>query len=799
MVTERIKEIVNYHVPKYFSGDKFVKPVYLSILRTRIYTEVWKETEGEPAGIRRAKAFERYLDAVPIFIRPKDLIVGFYSEDPGAFEYCVEASDLKIVEEYIKAGYIKEEDVEEWRQYREYWSKRNLNTAINNFLTEEENKVSAPNQRYMEVRPTHHTSRTVPDNDLYLEHGLNETLQIVRQKLNRLYKEKEECTDGPKGIEICLKINDLKAMLITGEAFLRWTNRYSKLAKKMADEEKDPERKKELIQISEICSWVPGNCPRTFLEAIQSHWFTMMGYHMMEHACHGTSYRLDQLFWPFYKKDVLIDKILSKERALEIMENYLLLVDELGQPLGQEFRRLNQGVNFLATYTIGGVKPADGTDACNDLTLLILDAMDELRLSHPDFKFRWHPKVNPKVWRRVCEVVKSGLGQPSIKNDTVIIPGLMDHYGFTLEEARSWASIGCISPGVTIHWGTAKRDAITICPAKYLELALENGWDKVFKEQVGPKTGDGAKFTSFEEVFEAYRKQIAWAIRKAMHIKNIGEYWNKSLLKRPFASLFFHRALDAERDIMDAPNKGIPWVNVPGTVDAVDALISLKKLVFGEKKYTMEELLTALRADWNGYEEIRRDFINTIKYGNNDIFADEVAKQTYAMIAEEFSKVTDLDGASPMPSGLVVTWMFLYAPYIGALPNGRRVGDPLADGGCSPHANYDRKGPMAAILSASNIDFEKWKAAIFNQKLNPSSIAGEAGLKKFENYIETAMDEGLDMIQFNVIDKGTLIAAQKNPEKYLNLVVRVSGFNAHFVDLAPFVQNAVIERTEHVL
>ena len=797
MVTERIREVSDYHVPKYFSGDHFIKPVYLSILRTRIYTEVWKETEGEPPGIRRAKAFARFLEKMPIFIRPQDLLVGFYSEAPHAFEFCVEAADLKILDQYIEAGYIREGDVNEWREYQKYWSKRNLNTAISNFLTEEEEKISTPNQRYMEVRPTHHTSRTVPDNDLYLETGLNQTLEMVRQKLNRLYKEKEECTDGPTGIEICFKINDLKAMLIAGEAFLHWTNRYSELAKKMAEKEKDPNRKKELMQISEICRWIPGNPPRTFWEAVQSHWFTMLGYHMIEHACHGTSYRLDQIFWPFYEKDVLIEKTLSREKALEIMENYLLFVDELGQPLGVEFRRLNQGVNFLATYTIGGVKPEDGSDACNELTLLILDAIDDLRLSHPDFKFRWHPKINPKVWKRVCEVVRSGLGQPSIKNDTVIIPGLMNHYGFTLEEARSWANIGCISPGVSIYWGTAKRDAITICPAKYLDLAFENGWDKVFKEQVGPKTGDAAKFTSFEEVFEAYRKQMAWAIRKAMHIKNIGEYWNKALLKRPFTSLFFHRALDAERDIMDAPNKGIPWVNVPGTVDAVDSLISLKKLVFEDKKYTMEEVLRALRANWEGYEEMRQGFIYTTKYGNNDPFADEVAKQTYAMIAEEFNKVTDLDRASPMPSGLVVTWMFLLAPYIGALPNGRKIGDPLADGGCSPHSKYDRQGPMAAILSASKIDFEKWKAAIFNQMLTTSSVEGEAGLKKFQNYVETAMDLGLDMIQFNVLDKEVLKKAQQNPEQYQNLVVRVSGFNAHFVDLAKFVQDAIIERSQH--
>jgi benzylsuccinate synthase len=338
--------------------------------------------------------------------------------------------------------------------------------------------------------------------------------------------------------------------------------------------------------------------------------------------------------------------------------------------------------------------------------MLILDAIDELRLSHPDFKFRWHPDLDKKVWRRVCEIVKSGLGQPSIKNDPVIIKGLMEHYSFTLEEARSWANIGCISPGISVYWGTAKRDAFSIWPAKYLEFAFDNGYDKVFKEQIGPKTGDAEGFSAFEQVFEAYRKQIAWGIRKAMHIKNIGEYWNKTLLKRPFTSLFFHRALDYERDIMDAPNKGIPWVNVPSTVDAVDALVSLKALVFRDKKYTMKEVLAALRADWVGYEEMRQEFVNTDKYGNNEPFADEVAAQTYAMIAEEFGKVTDLDNASPMPSGLVVTWMFLLAPYIGALPNGRKVGEKLADGGCNPTYGGDVVGVEDRLFQVEGSDIQ---------------------------------------------------------------------------------------------
>jgi pyruvate-formate lyase len=250
---------------------------------------------------------------------------------------------------------------------------------------------------------------------------------------------------------------------------------------------------------------------------------------------------------------------------------------------------------------------------------------------------------------------------------------------------------------------------------------------------------------------------------------------------------------------MDVPEKGMPWVNDPGIVDCVDSVIGLKKLVYDDKKYTMEQLLTALKANWEGYEDMRQDFINAPKFGNDDDYADEIAKRTYAMVADEMGKVIDINGASPMPSGLVVTLMFQLADLTGSLPNGRKLGDPLADGGINPYAGFDRNGPMAAVLSASKIDSQKQKANVFNQKFTPSSVEGESGLKKFQSYIETAMDLGLDMAQFNIVDAATLRAAQTEPEKHSNLVVRVSGYNARFVELHKFVQDTIIERTEYEL
>lgn len=803
MPTARIMELVKDHVPKYYKGEEYVKPIYLSPERTRHYTESFKQTEGEPMSIRRAKALAHHLDHMEISIRPHELIVGNYASDPHVMPLCIEAADSVIVNRYIAGGYVKEEDRDVWPEPLDYWDKHNLKAMLWPYLTEDEIKLATSEQRFVECLPIRYTSRTQPDHELYLEKGVNGIIKMLKEKLEVLLREKDTVTRGPEGIEIAQKIIDVKAMLIAAEAFIRWTDRYSKLAEKMASEEDDPDRKQELLTISKICSRVPKNPAGSFWEAVQSHWFAFLAYHTIELACHGTSLRTDQIFWPWYEKDVLIDKTLPREKALEIMENLLIHIDEMGRPLGLEFRLQLQGVNYLGTYTIGGVK-SDGSDACNDLTMLILDALDDLRLSHPDFKFRWHPKVNPVIWRKVCELIRSGLGQPSIKNDQVTINYLMDHYGYTLEEARSWAVIGCISPSPTLNWGRARRDSWSIRPAKFLELALNNGVDPIstgpgsiaFK---GIETGDPRTFKTFDEVFEAFRRHYAWFMQKSAHIKTLGEYCNQTLLKRPLASCFFHRSLNACRDVMDVKEKGLPWVNDPGKIDCVDSLIAMKKLIFDDKKYTMDQLLTALHADWDGYEEMRRDFINAPKFGNDDDYADEVAKRAFDMFADEMCKVTDINDMSPMPSGLVVTIMFQSAPVTGALPNGRKLGDPLCDGGINPHPGYDKNGPMAAILSAAKIDSSKQKANVFNQKLTPASVAGETGLKKFQAYIETSMNLGLDMIQFNIVDSALLKKAQERPQDYQDLVVRVSGYNARFVDLDKFVQDAVMERTQHQL
>ena len=798
-VSERLEKFKAKHVNKNFKEDGYANPVFLSILRSRAYTKVWEETWGEPIAMRKAKAFAYYLDILPIFIRPEELLVGFYAEDPYALPLQIEVTDPKTIDQYIEAGYVKKDQIDEWHEYQKFWNEHGINKLLLNRLTDEEKKLAQAKHTYMEVLPTHYTSRAQPEHELYLANGgLNGRLVDLKKKLKELNEEKDNCSGGAEAVEITNKISDVTAMVIAIEGVIRWANRYSKLAKEMAEKEENLKRKKELEQISEHCANVPANEPRTFWEALQSHLFTSLAYQMIEQLSHGTSSRLDQIFWKFYEDDVIKNKTLPRNIAVELMGEFLLHIDEWGRPLALYYRISIQGNNFLATYTIAGVN-TDGTDACNDLTVAILDAIDALRMNHPDFKFRWHPQIDQKVYSRALEVIRSGLGQPSIKNDPLIIQGLMRHYGFTLEEARSWAVVGCISPAPTINWGRCRRDAWSIFVAKYLELALFNGVNPVTDEKIGLEVGDSRNFKNFEELFEAFRKEFAWGMRKSATIKSIGEDCANQILKRPFISALFYRSLNACRDIVDTPEKGMPWVNTIGMVDSVDSLVSLKKLVFEDKKYTMDEVLKALKANWEGYENMRQDFINVVKFGNNDDYADKVAKQTYNMVADEMDKVKDINNVSPMPSGLVVTWMFSTADKIGALTDGRKLGDWLVDGGISPHAGYDKKGPMAAILSASKIDSTKQKANVFNQRISPSSIEGEVGLRKFQDYITASMKLNLDMVQFNVVDAKTLKDAQKYPEKYPDLVVRISGYNAHFVELDKFVQNAVISRTLHSL
>jgi benzylsuccinate synthase len=765
-LSPRIESYKKNHKVKHFWKEGYVEPVFISIWRSRIFTRVWKETEEEPMSIRKAKAIGAYLREYPIFIRDDEIIVGFYAEDPLALPVCIEGVDTKIIRGLIETGRVKEDEIEEWKEILEYWDNRGLQKALSSRLTEEELSIASADHAFMEVLPTQYTSRSQAEYDLTLEKGLLGIKKILEENYAKLEEERENCGGGTEAIEINLKQNDIKAMMMSIDSVIVWANRHADLAEEMAKKETNEKRKKELLEIADRCRHVPANPARNFTEAVQSQWFCFLVVQMIEHLSHGTSLRLDQVFWKQYEKDVVIDKTLPREEALDVMEEHILKIDELGRPLVDAWRKSIQGNNFLGTYTIGGTLP-DGSDGCNDLTLLIMKALDELWLNHPDFKFRWHKNADRKCVEKALDLQRRGLGQPSIKNEDVTIESLQKHYGFTEEEARSWAVVGCISPAPTLNWGRARRDAWTVYPAKVLELTLFNGINPTTDADIGLKTGDPRDFNSFEEVFEAYRKQFEWVMKLSARVKTIGEDCMNKLCKRPFLSALFRRSINACRDITDAPDKGMPWVNIPGAVDSVDSLISLRHLVFEEKKYTMDEVLKALKADWVGYEEMRQDFINAPKYGNNDSHSDELAKDVYNMYADEMNKVKDINDVAPQPSGLIITWMFSTANHVGALPNGRKKGDYLTDGGNSPHAGYDKKGPMAAILSAANIDYSKQKAQIFNQKLSPATVEGEVGMKKFNDYVESIMDLGLEMVQFNVVDAATLKDAQERPEEYI--------------------------------
>lgn len=489
----------------------------------------------------------------------------------------------------IESGLVKPDEKKEFSEYIKYWQKRGVGYQVSALLTPEEREYGKVERAYGEFIGANYTSRAQAEYDLVLENGLEGILDRLNRKYNRVIAAREVETSGPRNILLNKQRLDIQAMMMSAKAIIHFANRYSELARDMAEREDDPIRHEELLEIAERCHYVPAHPARGFKDAIQSYWLCFQVVHMIEYLSHGTSQRLDQTFIKWYRKSVVEEKSLSREDALATMEELLIKIDEMGRPLPTLYRRTLQGTNFMATFTIGG-QNIDGTDACNETTSLILDSLADLRISHPDFKFRWHPNVNKEVFSRVLEVISLGIGQPSIKNDDVVIKGLMEHYGYTLEEARSWAVVGCVSPAPTLHWGRARRDAWSVNTTKVLELTFFNGVDPLTGYDFGLHTGEAKDFRTIDDFFKAFTSQFSLLMRRTARVKAISMEVENAICKRPCLSLFFERSLESGRDIMDTFDKSMPWVNDPGIVDTVDSLVGLKYLVYDKKKYSMSDV-----------------------------------------------------------------------------------------------------------------------------------------------------------------------------------------------------------------
>ncbi|MDY6935040.1 MAG: pyruvate formate lyase family protein [Spirochaetota bacterium] len=783
-------------------GGMYEPGLKVDLERPLHFTESWKENENDPIMMRRAKALSHVFDNITIFITDHAQIMGYLGSHPNTLMWYNDAASLFNEEIYNDPMIIpepEEESLKTMSDLNNYWNTRDSMGKVLRDLSAEE-AIKFMTMVLMWSAPFGGSFGYSGKDYEYIMTGKRGFEDVIDEIQDRI-DEAEEVIDGNPGPDILPlydKLSNWEAMQIILEACIRYAKRYSRLARIIAENfESDPKRKEELLQVAETCERVPGKAPKTFQDSLQFDFF-IQTWARLEDLEGAWPARPDYYHWPYYNKDVNIEKNITKDEAIDLIGEFLIRAYETGHYLPQAGSEALQGVVGSWAWTLGGIN-VDGTDACNDLTIAFLQAARLVRVSNPTFAFRWHPQVKDEVMREVFECIRHGLGYPSIRNDPVCISNGMHWHGHPLDEMRTWVQQACMSPCPTTKHGTQPcRMAVTLNCAKMVEYALHNGFDHVVKMQVGPESGDARMFTDFEDLFQAWVKQMEWLCNFGVRIMNHGRVKSPQNYGRPFLSSITERSIDMGVDVMEPDGeRGNCWMTFFTWAENADSLTAVKKLVFDEKKYTMEELVDALETNWEGKEDMRLDFVkNAPKWGNDDDYADDIMLRCLREVARHSWEIKCPSG-NPWPAlPENVSGNIHFANLVHALPNGRKLGDALYDGGISPGPGLDKKGPTAVLKSCGKIDhISDGRAFLLNQRLSPTQLSGEKGYQLWKSYMRTWADLGIDHVQFNMVDDATLRAAQKDPEQYQEVIVRVAGYSAHFVDISRKTQDNIIQRT----
>ena len=595
-----------------------------------------------------------------------------------------------------------------------------------------------------------------------------------------------------------------ESVLITLDAATEYFKKYAKYSRELAATEIDPARKNELERIAEVCGRVPEHPARDWWEALQSIWF-LFTLSWMEHATFAVHFlgRIDQILYPFYKKTVEIEKKMSREEALELLECFLVKFNEPAWALNFEWSQWATGQGLSQTMVIGG-QTGEGIDACNEVTFLILEAMQQLRLNQPEFAMRIWEGTPDAYLKKATELIRLGLGYPKFIGDRKGIQMAAKAYpDLAIEDWRQFAVAGCSEIGLPYITMDNGYEAIALA-SKWIELVLNNGKCAICGRQIGPETGDPREFTSMEQVKDAYRKQVFFWGEYMAKAEKVFKENQSEWYPAPFCSALTEGPLDRGRDI----TRGGAWYTVYGFLlasiaDAADSLGVIDKLIFSDRNLTWDQLIEAVGTNWEGYENIRQLCINGVpKYGNDDDYADSWAvwiADVWADLIDWLNTRNDLIpkwGGRYLAGGLVAIASTQFGELIGATPNGRKYPQPVADT-CSPVQGVDRNGPSAVIKSFSKLPTHRWAlSGLINIRLNPSLFATDEDLEKFAAFIRACEELGLYHVQFNIISAELLRNAVKEPEKHRDLLVRVASYVAYFVELSPNQQMDIINRTE---
>ncbi|MCP2618965.1 glycyl radical protein, partial [Candidatus Aminicenantes bacterium AC-335-A11] len=636
---------------------------------------------------------------------------------------------------------------------------------------------------FMEQRAPGHT---VLDNKIYKK-GFLDFKKEIRKSMEKL-----DFLNDPEAYD---KLEELRAMEIAVDALIIYAKRHAEKLKELSKQEKNPERRKELERMVEICSRIPAYPPRDFWEALQYYWFVHLGVIIELNGWDSFNPgRLDQHLYPFYKKG-LEERTLTVEKAKELLEAFWIKFNNQPAPpkVGVTGEESSTYTDF-ALINLGGVKE-DGSDAVNELSYLILDVIKEMKLVQPSSMVQISKKNPDSFLKKALEVVRIGFGQPSIFNTDAIIQELL-RQGKSIEDARNGGASGCVEAGAFGKESYILTGYLNF--PKIFEITLNNGLDPRTGKKVGLETGDPVSFKTFDELFEAFQKQMKYFIDIKIRGNNIIERLYAEYVPAPFLSVLIDDCILKGKDYHNGGARyNTSYIQGVGLGTITDSLTAIKYHVYDKKNITMEEMLKALKNNFRGYEKFRLILLNkTPKYGNDDDYADYIMKNVFDVFFNAVDGRPNTRGGTHRINLLPTTVHIYFGKVTGATPDGREAQEPLSEG-VSPVQGADRKGPTAVIKSVAKIDHVKTGGTLLNQKFTPSILQDDEGLDKLAKLIRTYFKLDGHHVQFNVVTAETLRDAQKHPEKYRDLIVRVAGYSDYFVDLKTELQNEIIKRTEH--
>ena len=766
----------------------------LSDERARLLTDFYKSgvVRTAPVPIQRAMAFAHLMENKAIHIDPDELIVGERGPAPKATptypEVCVHSlKDLEIIAGREKVAFAVDDSVRD--VYREeiipFWQGHSIRETLFAQLPEEWQAAYGAGifTEFQEQRSPGHTAC---GNKIYHK-GMLDLKTEIEATVQAL-----DFFNDPEAME---KKNQLEAMAIAAEGIIAFARRHADALEKMAASEADEQRRAELTQMAAICRRVPAHAPRTFWEALQTYWFVHVGVITELNPWDAFNPgRLDQHLYPFYRKDLDAGR-LTEARAKELLCAFWIKFNNHPAPpkTGVTAKESNTYVDF-ALINVGGVT-ADGTDAVNELSYLILDVIEEMRLLQPSSMVQLSKKNPDRFIKRALKIVRTGFGQPSIFNSDAIVQELV-RQGKRLADAREGGASGCVEAGAFGREAYFLTGYFNL--PKLLELALHNGVDPRTGRQLGPATGDPCTFADFDALFDAWTRQLDHFIDIKIRGNNMIEQINARRMPVPFLSLCIDDCIAAGRDYnAGGARYNTTYIQGVGLGSVTDALAALKMHVFDRRTVGMDEFLDVLDADFDGHDAFRRELLdNTPKYGNDDDAADAILQRVFEAYYRAVDGRPNTRGGVHRVNLLPTTCHVYFGSVIGALPDGRRAGAPLSEG-ISPVQGADRNGPTAVVRSASKIDHLRTGGTLLNQKFLPQVLSDDPGITKLAQMVRTYFRMDGHHIQFNVVDRKTLEQAKQYPDDYRDLIVRVAGYSDYFVDLTAELQDEIIRRTAH--